>query len=71
MKGDVELVFIYKDFRSVSELVESLKNLSDESFLKKIYDASIDKSVCISVPFGNHKIFYNWGEDSLLVSFDW
>ena len=71
MKGDVELVFVYKDFVSVLELVESLKKLSDISFVKKIYDASIDKSIRNSIPFGNQKIFYSWNEDYLIVSFDW
>ena len=71
MKGDVELVFMYKEWEAVSEILDSLKLLSDDSFIQKIYAASFDDSIRNSIPIGNPKIIYNWGDESLIVSFDW
>lgn len=71
MKGDVELVYFYKDWNSVSEVVESLKRLSDKDFILKLYESSFNDSIRSEIPFGNQIIQYCWGKESLVVSFDW
>jgi len=71
MVGDVELIFYYKDWKSVSDVIESLKRLSDISFIESIYKSSFNPSVGKLVPFGNQNIMYSWGVDSLIITFDW
>lgn len=71
MKGDIELVYFYKDWKSISDVIQSLKLISDDSFIKKIYDSSFNESIRKNIPYGEQNILYNWGEDALIISFEW
>ena len=71
MSGDVELIYFYKDWNSVSDVIESLKSLSDNDFIRMIYESSFNDSIRNDIPFGNQIIQYCWGEKSLIVSFYW
>ena len=71
MRGDVELIYFYKDWNSVSDVIESLRSLSDIEFIREVYESSFNDLIRNDIPFGNQIIQYCWGEDSVIVSFDW
>jgi hypothetical protein len=71
MKGEIELVFSYEDWNSVSDVIESLKEIKNEKFLMNLYCSTFDEKIRENTNYTEPKLMYNWGKESLTISLDW
>jgi hypothetical protein len=71
MKGEIELIFSYEDWNSASDVIESLKEINNDDFLMNLYCSTFDEKIRKNTTYTEPKLMYNWGKESLTISFDW
>lgn len=71
MKGEIELMFSYEDWNSVSDVIESLKEINNEDFIMNLYCSTFDEKTRKNTTYAKPKLIYNWGKESLTINFDW
>lgn len=71
MKGEIELVFSYEDWNQVSDVIESIKEIKNKDFLMNLYCSTFDEKIRKNTTYKEPILLYDWGKESLTISFYW